>query len=97
MKFEFELYRSEEKEHQVHGLKCSSFEVRGTKESTSIYRVKEFAIRLMAMPGVYTLQIRNAAEHGEWKDFGLIDTRNPDQLPSPPKTVNRKPQTKGKR
>jgi hypothetical protein len=95
MKFEFELYRSEEKEHQVAGLKCSSFEVRGQNESTSIYRVKEFAIRLMAIPGVYFLQIRNAAENGEWRDFGPIDTRNPEQAASP-KTSNRKPKTEAK-
>ena len=79
MKFEFELYRSEEKEHQVPGLKCSSFEVRGETDATSIYRVKDFVFRLMAIPGVYMLQIRNSAENCEWRDFGPIDTRNPEQ------------------
>jgi hypothetical protein len=91
MKFEFELYRSEEKEHQVAGLKCSSLEVRGETDSTSIYRVKEFAIRLMAIPGVYFLQIRNSAENCDWRDFGPIDTRNPEQA------ANQKPKAKAKR
>jgi hypothetical protein len=65
MKFEFELYRSEEKEHQVHGLKCSSFEVRGETDATSIYRVKDFVFRLMAIPGVYMLARFRTDRHEE--------------------------------
>lgn len=79
MKFLFELYRSDEPADQVHGLKCSTLEVRGEMDATSIYRVKEAAIRLMAIPGVYSLQIRNAADGCDWRDFGPINTRNPEQ------------------
>ena len=85
MKFLFELYRSDEAKDQVSGLKCSTLEVRGEMYATSIYKVKEAAIRLMAIPGVYSLQIRNAAADCEWKDFGPIDTRNPEQAAKPKK------------
>lgn len=85
MRFFFELYRSDEPEYQVSGLKCSTYEVRGEMDATSIYKVKEFAVRLMAIPCVYSLQIRNAAADCDWKDFGPIDTRNPEQAARPKK------------
>ncbi len=79
MKFLFELHRSDEPKDQVSGLKYSAYEVRGEMDATSIYRVKEAAIRLMAIPGVYSLRIRNAALNRDWINLGPIDTRNPEQ------------------
>lgn len=79
MKFLFELHRSEEPEHQVKGLKCASYRAGGEMDATSIYGVRDKAIAFMIIPGVYSLQIRNAAEGCDWQDFGPVDTRNPEQ------------------
>jgi hypothetical protein len=44
----------------------------------SINAVREFCAKLMTIPGVYRVAIRNTAPDCEWKEFGPIDTRNPD-------------------
>lgn len=97
MMFDFEIHRSEQKEHQVHGLKCGSFYIRGCLLAKSIREVKKTAIRMMSIPGVYSLEISDPSEGGEWVSFGPIDTRNPEQASARPKTSNRKPKTGAKR
>jgi hypothetical protein len=44
----------------------------------SINAVREFCAKLMTIPGVYRVAIRNTAPDCEWKEFGPIDTRNPE-------------------
>lgn len=44
----------------------------------SINAVRDFCSKLMVIPGVYELAIRNTEPGCEWKTFGPIDTRNPE-------------------
>jgi hypothetical protein len=86
-RFLFELHRSQKKEDQAIGLRCASFMVKGEIDATSINAVKDSAIRMMVLPGVWDLMVRNAEPGCEWKDAGRFDTRAPDQVPPVPKTA----------
>lgn len=76
--FEYHVNRSQAEGCQAPGIKCSSYSVDGTMTANSIYAVREFCMKLMTIPGVYRVAIRNTAPDCEWKEFGPIDTRNPD-------------------
>lgn len=76
--FFYESVRSAEKADQAPGMKCSMFTLSGTISANSVNGVKEIVTKLMVIPGVYTLSIRNTAEGSEWKNMDKIDTRNPE-------------------
>lgn len=98
-RFLFELHRSQKKEDQAIGLRCASFSIKGEIDTTSVNAVRDYALRLMVLPGVFDLIVRNAAPDCEWKDAGRFDTRAPNQVPPVPRTAlkDRKPKTGAKR
>ena len=96
-RFLFELHRSQKKEDQAVNLRCASFMVKGEIDATSINAVKDHALRMMVLPGVWDLIVRNAEPSCEWKDCGRFDTRAPDQVPTVPKNSTRKPKVGAKR
>lgn len=96
-RFLFELHRSQKKEDQVVNLRCSSFMIKGEIDANSINAVKDYALRMMVLPGVWDLMVRNAEPSCEWKDAGRFDTRAPDQVPTVPKNSQRKPKVGAKR
>jgi hypothetical protein len=61
----------------VPGITRGKLDAAGFVEDTSIYNVRMACIRMMSIPGVYSLQIRNV-KGGEWMHYGPIDTRNPN-------------------
>ncbi len=44
----------------------------------SIYAVREFCMKLLLIPGVYRVAILNTEPDSTWREFGPIDTRNPE-------------------
>ncbi len=46
--------------------------------ANSIYAVRDFCVKLMSIPGVYRVAIRNTAPDCKWKEFEAVDTRNPE-------------------
>lgn len=96
-RFLFELHRSQKKEDQAVNLRCATFMIKGDIDATSINAVRDQALRLMVLPGVWDLIIRNADPECEWKDGGRFDTRAPDQVPPVPKTANQKRKSGAKR
>lgn len=94
-RFLFELHRSQKKEDQAIGLRCASFMVKGEIDANSINAVKDYALRMMVLPGVWDLMVRNAEPSCEWKDAGRFDTRSPNLVPPVPKTAmkDRRPKT----
>ena len=97
MMFEFTLERSAAPEHRAVGIRCRMYQSSGTVDLNSVNAVREHCVRLMIIPGVYEVRIRNAApcqaDH-DWQDNWLaaehVDTRTPDQVPGSAKTVKRK-------
>lgn len=75
--FRYEFHRCNAEASQAPGIRCSVYSVEGEMPFHSINAVKDFCIRLMSIPGVYSLRIRNTEPGCEWKSFGPIDTRNP--------------------
>jgi len=76
--FRYEFHTCNADASQAPGIKCYVFAVDGESPFHSINAVKEFCIRLMVIPGVYSLRIRNTEPGCEWKTFPPIDTRNPE-------------------
>jgi hypothetical protein len=96
MKFEFELQRSCAKEHQAVGIRCRDYQAFGTIDANSVNDVRQHCYRLMIIPGVYEVRIRNKEPGNDWLTPVTYDTRDPDKV-SAPKTSNRKPKTGAKR
>ena len=90
MKFEYTLDRSAAPEHQAVGLRVRMYQSFGTVDLNSVNAVREHCIRLMIIPGVYEVRIRNAEPGNDWLAAENIDTRAPYQVPSAAKTMKRK-------
>jgi hypothetical protein len=81
MRFRFAAKRSADPQHRAVNIRCSVCKISGEIDANSINEVKQHAIRLLVMPGIYTLKIRNADEGCKWFHFGPLDTRSPSQIP----------------
>lgn len=79
-RFTFEVYRSNDDDDQAVGVTCSRVEIQAYVDSRSVSEVREWARRLMVIPGVYSLRIRKVTER-EWMEFGPYDTRKPCHKP----------------
>jgi hypothetical protein len=90
MMFEFTIERSAAPEHQAVGIRCRMYQSSGTVDLNSVNAVREHCVRLMIIPGVYEVRIRNAQPDHDWLAAEHVDTRAPDQVPSAAKTVKRK-------
>lgn len=76
--FEYYIERSSADDCQVDGIKCHWYSAQGDMTANSIYAVRDFCVKLMGIPGVYRVAIRNTAPDCEWKEFDAVDTRNPE-------------------
>lgn len=97
MKFQFEAVRSTEQPHQAIGIRCSFCSIGGEIDGPSINAVYGVVQKLLVVPGVWHVKIKNSQPECEWRPFVPIDTRTPEQIAPSPKTANRKPQTGAKR
>ena len=75
MKFHYTLERSTAKEDQVAGVRCSRYWSTGTIDANSVREVEELVRLLMIIPGVYSMQIKNAGPDCEWLPAKMIDNR----------------------
>jgi len=57
-------------------------------DGRSYAEIRDYAVRLMVVPGVYSLRIRRAPGK-EWREFGPIDTRLPKHKQKPEKKMLR--------
>jgi hypothetical protein len=80
-KFMFEATRSNEKAHQAVGIRCSMCVLGGEIDGPSVNAVYAIVQKLLVVPGVWHVQIRNADPDCQWKPFVPIDTRTPEQIP----------------
>lgn len=76
--FAYQVNRSTAEGCQTPGIVCGVYSADGTMNANSIYAVREFCMKLMMIPGVYRVAIRNTDPGCKWKEFGPIDTRNPE-------------------
>lgn len=83
-RFRFEVHRSNDDEDQALGIACSNVDIVAYMDAKSVGEVREFARRLMIIPGVYSLRIRSATSR-EWQEFGPYDTRKDKEKVKPEK------------
>lgn len=76
--FEYYIERSSADDCQVDGIICHWYSAQGYMRANSITVVRMFCAKLMGIPGVYRVAIRNTAPDCDWIEFGPIDTRNPE-------------------
>lgn len=83
-RYRFEVHRSNDDEDQALGVTCSNIDIVAYMDGKSLGEVREFARRLMVIPGVYSLRIRGSMER-EWHEFGPYDTRTAKHKNKPKK------------
>ena len=83
-RFRFELHRSNDEEDQAFGVACSNYNLTTIMDGRSYAQVRDYAVRLMVVPGVYSLRIRKV-DSQQWKEFGPVDTRLPKHKRKPEK------------
>ena len=81
MKFQFEAVRSTEKAQQAVGFRCSHCVIGGEIDANSVNAVYGVVQKLLVVPGVWHVKIKNSQPECEWRPFVPIDTRTPEQIP----------------
>lgn len=94
--FAYKVTRSNAANFQSPGISCSEYHAEGTTRAHSISAVRQFCAGLMFLPGVYRVAIRNTEDGCEWKEYGPIDTRNPESA-AEAVSVAKKKAKRGKR
>lgn len=90
MKFHYTLERSTAKEDQATGVRCSRYWSTGTIDANSVRQVEELVQLLMIIPGVYSMNIKNAGPDCEWLPAKSFDTRMKVTPGTEPKVKPRK-------